>query len=286
MHKLVIAGALVVAAVAAGVTYLLKHPERLPDGLRVFYQVSESVPGKRVYTAEPLKSGGSARAGALSTDGVVEWTNRRRTERGLKAYQVSHELSRAARIKALDILNRQYFEHVSPDGVGPDRLASSTGYRFVSVGENLALGGYRSDQELVDAWMDSPGHRENLLSERFLDIGVAVELGTFEGRLVWVGVQEFGKPRSACPAVDDGLRGQIEQKSAEVAELEPQLKELKAELEAQGQPTSSAEAEEYKKRVEHYNSLAERHNARVAEIKSLVERYNGQIDAYNRCIAE
>jgi uncharacterized protein YkwD len=92
------------------------------------------------------------------------------------------------------MFENQYFAHESPTGEKVSDLAKKFGYDFLLIGENLAMGNFSSDEDLVLAWMESPGHRENILNEKYQEIGVAVKKGIFEGKEVWIAVQHFGLP--------------------------------------------------------------------------------------------
>lgn len=109
--------------------------------------------------------------------------NRERTGRRMRALRVNRRLSRAAVSHTRDMISRSYFEHVSAAGKNVvDRLLS-TGYlgqvKSWLVGENLAWGaGSRSSpREIVISWMNSPGHRRNILNRRFREIGIGVVFG-------------------------------------------------------------------------------------------------------------
>src|SRR6185369_15716694 len=118
---------------------------------------------------------------------------------GLPALKENALLDKAAKKKLDDMFAQQYFEHINPQGKGPSDLAKSVGYDYIAIGENLALGNFKNDAELVQAWMDSPGHRANILNKQYTEIGVAVGQGTYEGKKTWLAVQEFGRPTSSCP---------------------------------------------------------------------------------------
>ena len=68
---------------------------------------------------------------------------------------------------------KQYFAHVAPDGGKAELLAADFGYEYIIIGENIAMG-QRTPQEVMTAWMNSPGHRGNILSTAFTEIGVGV----------------------------------------------------------------------------------------------------------------
>lgn len=106
-------------------------------------------------------------------ESVVEAMNRERAARGLGPLRVEPRLSLAAEDRVGDMMRKRYFDHVSPDGVQPFTWVRKRGYRYSIVGENLALG-YRSGQSVVTGWMNSPGHRENMLQRGFDEVGIAV----------------------------------------------------------------------------------------------------------------
>ena len=117
---------------------------------------------------------------AILSKATVCLLNRERTRRGMRALRVNRRLSRAALAHTQDMVQKRYFEHVSKAGGDVvDRLLS-TGYlgrvRSWLVGENLAWGtGSRSTpRQTVTNWMNSPGHRANILKRRFREIGVGV----------------------------------------------------------------------------------------------------------------
>jgi uncharacterized protein YkwD len=114
--------------------------------------------------------------------------NEQRTSRGLGSVQPNADLRRAALSHSAEMVDQGYFEHTSPAGLTfIDRIENfgyMRGARSWMVGENLVWGtGPRSTPDsLVTAWMNSPPHRENLLRDRFNEIGIAAVLGTPESR--------------------------------------------------------------------------------------------------------
>lgn len=235
-----------------------------------------------VLVAEPLRylGKGTVATSKLTLEGVLASTNAHRKEHGLPPLKLNTKLSQAAAIKVDDMLAEQYFAHVSPSGVGASDLAKRVGYDYILVGENLALGNFEDDAELVQAWMDSPGHRANILHARFTEIGISAKKGTYEGKTTWMAVQQFGVPSSSCPILDTSLKTTIEKNKAVLAQVEEQLKTLKADIEA-AQPKSG---DAYRQKVEYYNGQVGAFNAMVASTKSLVEKYNREIGVYNDCI--
>ncbi len=104
---------------------------------------------------------------------VVEEMNRQRATFGLAPLRINSRLEAAADDRITDMFDKQYFSHISPDGVQPWTWVEQHGYDYREFGENLAVG-YPSADSVVDGWMHSPGHRANVLSRTFDEVGVAV----------------------------------------------------------------------------------------------------------------
>ncbi|MBI4053717.1 MAG: hypothetical protein HY397_00130 [Candidatus Doudnabacteria bacterium] len=237
-----------------------------------------------IFTPPPLRQEFGPQDSYLTAAGVVKFTNQHRNGDGLPGLAVNAKLSEAAKAKVDDMFARQYFEHVSPVGVGADQLVKSAGYSFILVGENLALGNYEDDALLVQAWMDSPGHRENILNERFTEIGVAVKRGTFEGKSTWLAVQEFGKPLSDCPTVNESLRVAIENGQVSLDSLQVQIEQKQTELDA-AKTNKREDRQTYNQKVAEFNALVNTYNAKLEVLKKQIAEYNSEVQEFNVCIA-
>jgi hypothetical protein len=139
-----------------------------------------------------------ADASAINNDTVFSLTNVSRVEYSLKPLTMNAKLSRAAQAKADDMLAKQYFAHVSPDGSNPWSFFKKAGYNYIAAGENLAVD-FSQAESVERAWMNSPGHRANILNNNFEEIGIGISQGTFEGHETTFVVQMFGTP--AAPEV-------------------------------------------------------------------------------------
>lgn len=113
----------------------------------------------------------------MSAESVVDAMNRERAARGLAPLRLNARLNAAAQDRARDMFAKHYFEHVSPDGIDPFSWVDREGYDYTVIGENLATG-YGTATSVVDGWMDSPGHRENILERDFRDVGIAIAAGS------------------------------------------------------------------------------------------------------------
>ncbi len=222
----------------------------------------------------------TAQATNMTASEVKILTNKERTNRGLKALIVNEQLQAMAEAKTKDILAQQYFEHTSPDGRTMVNLAKDAGYSYMLIGENLALGNFTNSAALVRGWMNSPGHRANILQTKFTEIGIATVTGTYKGREVWVGVQEFGRPRNTCPAVPDAERSTISEEEVKLNNLD---KELRALRQAVNDATTGAA---YNEAVEVFNIRVREYNVNVQSLRAKVSAFNTKVNAYNRCLAK
>ena len=102
---------------------------------------------------------------------VIRLVNEVRRENGLKALTANWELSRVARYKSQDMLNKGYFSHTSPTYGTPSQMIKAFGLSFRTAGENIARG-YPTPQAVVNGWMNSSGHRANILNASYTQIGV------------------------------------------------------------------------------------------------------------------
>lgn len=102
---------------------------------------------------------------------VVELTNQERAKNGLKPLALDTELSKVAREKSRDMQSKGYFSHTSPTYGSPFDMMKKFGISYRSAGENIAMG-QRTPEEVVKAWMNSSGHRANILNSSYTHIGV------------------------------------------------------------------------------------------------------------------
>jgi len=251
---------------------LIDFKKELVDEVIESVEVSVSAP-------PPLQSEKESLNPILTRAGTIRWTNINRQNNNLLALRESEKLNEAALKKARDIFEKQYFDHISPSGKGSQDLAAEVGYSFIAVGENLAMGNFANDRELLEAWMASPGHRENILSKKFTEIGVAVLQGEYQGKKTWVAVQEFGTPLSNCPVVDANLKKIIESNTEKNAKLSSTLEEKKEEISRLRFRDSSS-----REKIDEYNALVEEYNALVTKTKKQVETYNSQVSSFNECV--
>lgn len=107
---------------------------------------------------------------------VIRLVNQIRAENGLKALTYDWELARVARYKSQDMKDNKYFSHTSPVYGSPFQMIKNFGISFRSAGENIAKG-YATPQAVVNGWMNSSGHRANILNSSYTHIGVGYVSG-------------------------------------------------------------------------------------------------------------
>ena len=184
-------------ASAQGTTYTVRSGDSMwKIAVRYEVGVSELIkanPGIRnpnlIYPGQKIKIPEAAPLQTFETE-VIRLINIERTSRGVPALTTNWQLSRVARYKSQDMIDKNYFAHQSPTYGSPFDMMEAFGLRFSAAGENIAYG-QRSAREVVNAWMNSPGHRANILSRAFTQTGVGAAKKA-NGTLYWT--QMFMKP--------------------------------------------------------------------------------------------
>lgn len=152
-----------------GVSELIKANPQIKDPNLIY-------PGQKITIPEgaPLRT--------LEQE-VIRLINQERAKQGLPALTENWELSRVARYKSQDMIDKGYFAHQSPTYGSPFDMMEAFGLKFSAAAENIAYG-QRTAAEVVKAWMNSPGHRANILSRsyRYTGVGAAKKAN---GTLYW-----------------------------------------------------------------------------------------------------
>ncbi|MEC1489268.1 MULTISPECIES: CAP domain-containing protein [Bacillus] len=145
----------------------------------------QNTASKAPVTAEKTNTTTSAPSSVSAYEKkVVELTNAERQKQGLKPLQIDETLSKSARAKSQDMKDKNYFDHQSPTYGSPFDMMKSFGISYKTAGENIAKG-QKTPEEVVKAWMNSEGHRKNILNPNFTHIGV----GYVESGSIWT--QQF-----------------------------------------------------------------------------------------------
>jgi outer membrane murein-binding lipoprotein Lpp len=240
----------------------------------------------------------------LTAKDVIKLTNNARAVNGLHPLAENQLLNLIAESRANDMLEKQYFAHVSPTGQQASDIAQTIGYHYKIIAENIGSGDFYTNQKIVDGWMQSPGHRANILSTEVQEIGAAVIRGKMKNADTYVTVQIFGLQslpvaQKTCVAPSSNLLNDIEAKKAEIASLQDQLNSLKQELDNEQEAIETDKkytydnAEKIQKLNERINAFNEKsrwYNKIVGEVKaksdvaqSMVNEYNRMSQIYNDC---
>lgn len=139
-------------------------------------------------------------AANISPGEVIRLTNVQRAANGLSGVTENSVLDSAALAKGNDMLAKGYWAHFAPDGTSPWSFFLSFGYKYKYAGENLARD-FSNANDAVNAWMNSPSHRENVLNPNYKDIGIGVVEGKLSGVDTTIIVQFFGSPLGGAPSI-------------------------------------------------------------------------------------
>lgn len=124
---------------------------------------------------------------------LADLANENRIQDNKQTLTINPILVQAAELKAQDMATKGYFAHTSPEGITPWHWFGEVNYEFIYAGENLAVD-FSESTDVENAWMNSPGHRANILNDNFTEIGIATAAGTYQGRPTTFVVELFGKP--------------------------------------------------------------------------------------------
>lgn len=124
---------------------------------------------------------------------LVDLANMDRASNGEPSLIRNSTLDAAAKLKADDMASLQYFAHTSPQGITPWHWFNKAGYYFTYAGENLAID-FTESVDVERAWLNSPKHRENIMSNNFTEVGIATAEGYYNGSKTTYVVQMFGTP--------------------------------------------------------------------------------------------
>lgn len=136
---------------------------------------------------------GSNNLAAIISNVLVRLTNAQRIDHSLSPLATSTLLTQAAQLKVEDMARRSYFAHLTPDGYNFTYFLDQAGYEYKYAGENLAFD-FTESRDVSQAWLASPGHRANLLNDRYTEIGIASATGMLNGKRGIFVAQFFGTP--------------------------------------------------------------------------------------------
>lgn len=186
--------------------HILPHPKNKTRATllkkRAFVLYSVIVLGVfSVYRIIPkVAPGVLSYASNINVDDLLKYTNSRREAAGVSKLTTNSHLAAAARKKAEHMFKNNYWAHVSPSGVEPWSFILAEGYDYLYAGENLAKN-FNSSKDVVDAWYKSPSHKENLINDRYTEVGFAAVNGVLDGYETTLVVQMFGRTRNGAAEV-------------------------------------------------------------------------------------
>ena len=247
-------------------------------------RVQDYIPLPVVYEEKP------------NPESIICLTNKARADNGLADLAENRLLNQIAEARARDMLEKQYFAHVSPTGEQASDLAEDVGYDYKIIAENIWRGVFNSRQKIVDKWMQSPGHRDNMLFEDIRETGAAVLQRKIKGKPTCVAVQVFGlpllpEPHNICVAPSENLLRDIAVKKAQIAALQNQLDRLKNDLDAKQAEIDTDKKYTYddpqkiqnvNEKIYAYNEKSRWYNKIVGDAKGKTAVLSSMIDEYNR----
>ena len=148
-----------------------------------------------INVSKTVKPGVLGYSSEITVTQLLDLTNQQRSSNGKKPLVINEKLSQAAKAKADYMFLKNFWAHTAPDGTQPWDFILKQNYDYSYAGENLARNFYYS-KEVVEAWMNSPSHKENLLSENYDEVGFAVQNGVLDGYETTLVVQFFGRPKN------------------------------------------------------------------------------------------
>ena len=241
----------------------------------------------------------------LTRSAIIKLSNDTRVSYGLGPLAENQLLDKIAEDRLRDMFQKQYIGHVSPTGEQASDYAQRTGYHYKIIAENIASGNFMNNQKVIDGWMQSPGHKQNMLSPDIKEIGVAIDKGQQQGANTWIAVQIFGlqsmpvSARKNCTAPPQELLSEIESKKSELVNVENRIAAFKEILDqeinaieadkrragngSQAMYNLNERIQSYNEKNAWYNNSAADAVARRTILKALVDDYNKRVHAYHEC---
>ena len=172
-----------------------EEPKKKAEGDAASPTKTARAEAQRSEPSEGSKAAQSSKAGASSASTsfagqVIKLTNKERAKSGCKALRSNSLLKSAAQKHSVDMARKDYFSHTGKDGRSPFDRMTDAGYSFAAAAENIAAG-QRTPADVVEGWMNSAGHKKNILNCAYTEIGVGYAKGGSYGTY-WT--QDFGKP--------------------------------------------------------------------------------------------
>ncbi|HQV64996.1 MAG TPA: CAP domain-containing protein [Candidatus Paceibacterota bacterium] len=219
----------------------------------------------------------------LNSDNILYFTNLERTKRGLVNLKFNAKLTRSANSKSRDMFANQYFAHTSP--VDSEKsfayFIENEQYSFIRISENLAIGEFKTAKQVVDAWMNSPDHRANILFPNYREIGASVQTSKMNGDTVIIIVQHFGIPKNVCPSVSQAMLSKLQSIQEDATIAKKNATKMEADMNTQNNMISAQDLDDL---IGMYNITIQSYNSLVVTFQQLSAEYNAQVEKYDDCI--
>ncbi|MDF2679355.1 MAG: hypothetical protein K0R47_545 [Brevibacillus sp.] len=160
----------------------MQAPYTAPQPVKQQPVQQQPVQQQPVAAPQPAKQADQQVEASNVVKQVADLVNQERAKAGLKPVELDASLNKVAQAKAVDMSNNNYFDHTSPTYGSPFDMMKQFGVSYMTAGENIAMG-QRTADEVMKQWMNSEGHRQNIMNPSFTKIGVGYVNG------YWV--QEF-----------------------------------------------------------------------------------------------
>ncbi len=214
---------------------------------------------------------------------ILKFTNLERENASLPVFSASSILNKIANIRVEDLFENQYFDHNSPTGKSASEVAKQVSYDYLLIGENLALGNFDGDRGIVMAWMDSSGHRQNILNYKFTELGVAYKRDIYKGENTIIAVQIFGLPLTKCSKPNEKVKDIVDNSAFLISQMQAEALLMFNNLNTiKGSP--NLDLSYYNQKIQEYNYMVNKINNAIAVMKNMIELYNIEVSAYNNCI--
>lgn len=219
----------------------------------------------------------------LTIANIFYYTNQERIKYGLEPLVLNSKLNNSATEKINEMVQNNYFAHSSPEY--PDKdfsyLIKKQNYEFLSVSENLALGSFLSEKEVVTAWMESYEHRSNILNPNWKELGVSV-YQTHTGD--YYAVQHFAIPKEICTEVSLRTKNLIVELETQATLLQEEIKSTEDKIKKEGE-VLGIDQRTGQELIEQYNAIVDDYNKTIEEYSNLIIEYNKKVDNYKKCLA-
>ena len=126
-------------------------------------------------------------------DRILELVNQEREKVEIEGLNENDKLNESSALKVEDMVKGEYFSHHGPNGEDLKHYIDAAGYKYILAGENLAVGFY-DPQDIIDAWVASPSHYENIVENQYEDTGLSVQAGVYKGKQTFYVANHFGDP--------------------------------------------------------------------------------------------